>query len=431
MDEVAHRVDDETDEHAEDDQGHGAKVATEPGMGPRLRPSRSVAASLASMIHEFHLPDIGEGLTEAEIVAWLVGVGDTVTVDQPIVEVETAKTTVEIPAPFDGTITSLVGAEGDVVAVGDVLFIITDDQGESTGPDVTSPASEPVTGDEPAPHGITRSAPAGTQRAMPAVRKLASELGVDLASVVGTGASGTITAEDVRASSPGNRAEGAPPGESTPLSPTRRAIAAHMTESWTTIPHVTVQAEIRAEVLLADRGIRADKALPLEPLVAMAVAPLLRRYPEFNDAYRDASAVHHRTIDMGFAVDTEAGLMVVVVDDIEQLSLSELTAEFERLATEAQDRTIDHADTIGQTFTISNIGALGGGHGTPIIPVGTSAIMSIGRAVLRPVVEDGTLATGMVAPIDLSYDHRLIDGSLGQRFLADLVTNLETPWRDR
>jgi pyruvate dehydrogenase E2 component (dihydrolipoamide acetyltransferase) len=383
------------------------------------------------MIHEFHLPDIGEGLTEAEIVAWLVGVGDTVTVDQPIVEVETAKTTVEIPAPFDGTITSLVGSQGDVVAVGDVLFVITDAREESPLPDVTTPATGPVDRDEPAGRGTTRSAPEGTRRAMPAVRKLAGELGVDLASVVGTGAGGTITADDVRASSAGNDAEDATRGESTPLSPTRRAIAAHMTESWTTIPHVTVQAEIRAETLLADRGIRADTALPLEPLVAMAVAPLLRRYPEFNDAYLDGSAVHHRTIDMGFAVDTEAGLMVVVVDDIEQLSLSELTAEFERLTNEARERTIDHADTIGQTFTISNIGALGGGHGTPIIPVGTSAIMSIGRAVLRPVVEDGTLATGMVAPIDLSYDHRLIDGSLGQRFLGDLVASLETPWRDR
>ena len=209
------------------------------------------------MIHEFHLPDIGEGLTEAEIVAWLVGVGDTVTVDQPIVEVETAKTTVEIPAPFDGTITSLVGSEGDVVAVGDVLFVITDARGESTLPDVTTPATRPVDRDEPAGRGTTRSAPEGTRRAMPAVRKLAGELGVDLASVVGTGPGGSITADDVRASSAGHDAEDATRGESTPLSPTRRAIAAHMTESWTTIPHVTVQAEIRAEALLADRGIRA------------------------------------------------------------------------------------------------------------------------------------------------------------------------------
>ena len=383
------------------------------------------------MNHEFHLPDIGEGLTEAEIVAWLVGVGDTVTVDQPIVEVETAKTTVEIPAPFDGTITRLVGSEGDVVAVGDVLFVITDDRGEPIGAAAASPTIEAVSGDDSEARETTRPASGGTQRAMPAVRRLATELGVDLASVVGTGVGGTVTIDDVRASSSGSDADGATLGDSTPLSPTRRAIAAHMTESWTTIPHVTVQAEIRAEALLADRGIRADKALPLEPLVAMAVAPLLRRYREFNDAYRDGGVIHHRSIDMGFAVDTEAGLMVVVVDDIEQLSLSELTAAFERLASAARDRSIDHAAMTGQTFTISNIGALGGGHGTPIIPVGTSAIMSIGRARMQPVVEDGSLATGMVAPIDLSYDHRLIDGGLGQRFLGDLVTNLETPWRDR
>ena len=132
-------------------------------------------------------------------------------------------------------------------------------------------------------------------------------------------------------------------------------------------------------------------------------------------------------VDLGFAVDTEAGLIVVVVREADQLSTSELATEFERLARSAHERTITLDEITGQSFTISNIGALGGGHGTPIIPLGTSSILSIGRAKEQPVVEDGELAVGLVAPVDLSYDHRLIDGALGQRFLNDLLTSLETP----
>ena len=139
------------------------------------------------------------------------------------------------------------------------------------------------------------------------------------------------------------------------------------------------------------------------------------------------SVVQNHHYHLGFAVDTEAGLMVIVVRDADELNLKELTEEFERLAEAAMNRTITPDEATGQTFTISNIGALGGGHGTPIIPLGTSSIVSIGRAKQQPVVEDGELAIGLVAPIDLSYDHRLIDGALGQRFLADLVKGLESP----
>jgi pyruvate dehydrogenase E2 component (dihydrolipoamide acetyltransferase) len=156
------------------------------------------------------------------------------------------------------------------------------------------------------------------------------------------------------------------------------------------------------------------------------VMPLLRIHAEFNSAFVDGGMAVNSDIHMGFAVDTDAGLVVVVVHDADQLSVSELAAEFARLAKAAKDRTITLREITGQTFTISNIGALGGGHGTPIIPFGTSAIMSIGRAKHQPVVEDGELAVGLVAPLDLSYDHRLIDGSLGQRFLSDLVAGLES-----
>lgn len=259
-------------------------------------------------------------------------------------------------------------------------------------------------------------------RAMPIIRKLAKEKGVDLTLVEGSGPGGTITRADVENAAKPEEAQGL-----TPLTRVRKAIAHHMAESWRTIPHVTVQAEVRAENLLEARSLRAEKACPIETLVAAAVLPLLKRYREFNAEYVDGAIAYKSRFHLGFAVDTEAGLMVVVVKDAEKMSLEALTTEFERLAEAARDRTITPDEVTGQTFTISNIGALGGGHGTPIIPLGTSAIISIGRAKQQPVVEDDLLAVGIVAPLDLSYDHRLIDGSLGQRFLSDLITNLESP----
>ena len=384
------------------------------------------------MPQEFRMPDIGEGLTEAEIIRWFVDVGDTVEIDQILVEVETAKTVVEIPSPFAGTITRILASEGETVDVDAVLFVINGDtspEGASSGGrDAERGTAEAGIPGESRADGATStptSMPlpvAGRPKAMPVIRKLAKERGIDLATVMGTGPGGSITRADLENG----------PMVSTetlnvkPLSRTRQTIAEHMAESWRTIPHVTVQAEVRSEGLMRARMKKADSPLPIEILIARAVMPLLRTYPEFNSAYIDGGMAINPAIDLGFAVDTAAGLIVVVVNGADQLSIPELTAEFERLATAAQERTITLDEVTGQTFTISNIGALGGGHGTPIIPLGTSSIVSIGRAKEQPVVEDGELAVGLVAPLDLSYDHRLIDGGLGQRFLADLVTNLET-----
>jgi len=370
------------------------------------------------MSNEFRMPDIGEGLTEAEIIQWFVVVGDTVEVDQILVEIETAKTVVEIPSPFAGTITSINVHEGDTIEVGSVLFVIGGDTTETENgvdpkPISVAPASQSST---------PVSAANGRQlRAMPIVRKIAGERGVDLSTISGTGPNGAITRADVEIA-----AGSQPDHELTPMTRIRKTIAHHMAESWRTIPHVTVQAEVRAENLITARSHRGETPYPIETLVAKAVLPLLKRYPEFNASIRHESVLHNSHYNLGFAVDTEAGLMVVVVKDADKLSLDQITSEFERLAGAAMDRTITPDEVTGQTFTISNIGALGGGHGTPIIPLGTSSIMSIGKATQQPVVVEGELAVGLVAPIDLSYDHRLIDGSLGQRFLRDLVENLES-----
>ena len=382
------------------------------------------------MSHEFRLPDIGEGLTEAEIVTWHVEVGDEVAVDQLIVEVETAKTVVEIPSPHAGTIVSLGGDPGAVIEVGAVLFVVSsqDDVPLTAAPEPAadrapepSPTSMPPPTERPVHAEAPVRAPSSQgPRAMPVVRKLAADRGIDLAEVTGTGPGGSITRSDVEDFT----ATDAPQGEMVRLTPTRRAIAEHMAEAWRTIPHVTVQAELRAESLLAARATDGER-LSLESIVAERALPLLKEFPDFNATFMNDAVFHRTEYHLGFAVDTEAGLIVVVIHDADQMTTVEIHNEFARLAAAAKDRSLTMDEVTGQTFTISNIGALGGGHGTPIIPVGTTAIMSIGRATSQPIVMDGSLAVGLVAPMDLSYDHRVIDGGLGQRFLGALTGALE------
>jgi pyruvate dehydrogenase E2 component (dihydrolipoamide acetyltransferase) len=378
--------------------------------------------------HEFRLPDIGEGLTEADIIEWLVAVGDDIVADQAIVEIETAKTTVEITATHAGRLLALGGAPGDTIAVGEVLFVIGAEGSQFTvhsSPSDEGTLPQLARGDvlkDEGQRGHPQSSSSGERvRAMPIVRKLARERGIDLATLGGTGPGGSVTRADIERAS-----ENGPTSERIAMSRKRRAIAHHMSESWATIPHVTVQADIRAEKLLAAQDSGGEESIPVEALMVQAVLPLLGRYREFNAAVQDDSILFRSRFHIGIAVDTADGLMVVVVRDANTLPLVELAEEIRRLAHAAREGTLLPDEAIGQTFTISNIGALGGGHGTPIIPMGTAAILSIGRAHMAPVVEGGTLAVGVVAPIDLSYDHRLIDGGLGQQFLSDLIGNLES-----
>jgi pyruvate dehydrogenase E2 component (dihydrolipoamide acetyltransferase) len=375
------------------------------------------------MAHQFRLPDIGEGLTEAEIVEWSVAVGDDIDAGQTVVEIETAKTTVEIPSPYVGVLLERIGDEGDTIQVGDILFVISGENGEDAStPDGHSEARDtPASAaSDPIPQTKDSRTPSDI-RAVPAVRKLAGELGVDLASVTGSGPGGAITRRDVRAA-----VSTGVPDTVTPLTGVQRSIAHHMTASWTTIPHVTVQAEVRAEAMVAELRQGTSPPASVEAMLATAVLPLLHQYPEFNASFRDDAIVYRHVHNLGFAVDTDAGLLVAVVHHADTLSLADLTREISRVQAAAMDGTLTPTEATGQTFTISNIGALGGGHGTPIVPMGTSAIVSIGRALDQPVVHAGALEIGLIAPMDLSYDHRIIDGSLGQRFLSDLVSNLET-----
>lgn len=461
------------------------------------------------MAREFRLPDIGEGLTQAEIVRWLVGEGEHVEADQPIVEVETDKAVVEIPSPYAGVVVAHGGAEGEVIEVGAVLVTIGE-PGEApvTPPDagITGPADGGVgeEGTQPeqrapepeqrAPEPDSVSAPSAAPivgtlseeaedlsainsdptpasaavKALPIVRKLARENDVDLAAVSGTGPGGRVTRADVEAAieeaapqPEPSRAEpethpphavsdvavGAGHGISDeemmadetvarsddrrqPMSRLRRTISANMSKSWAEIPHVTTFDDVDATRLLEVRralGDRHGHKIPIEALIVKAVLPAIDEFPQFNASIDGDDLVLHGARNIGIAVDTPEGLMVAVIADADQKSVLELAAEVRRLGEGAKERTLAPDELMGQTFTVSNIGAVGGGHGTPIVPYGTVAILSVGRAQLQPVVYDGDLAIAPVMPLSLSYDHRVIDGAVGRRFTALLLENLEEP----
>jgi pyruvate dehydrogenase E2 component (dihydrolipoamide acetyltransferase) len=416
--------------------------------------------------HEFRLPDIGEGLTEAEIVRWLVPEGERVEADQPVVEVETDKAVVEIPSPYAGVVIRHGAAEGATIKVGEILVVIGE-EGEAA-PAVEEPAAveEPVeTAAAPivgtleeeaevlAPTPAAPPSSAGGVKALPIVRKLAREHGIDLATVPGTGPGGRVTREDIEAAIAARGAaatpaaaptEAAPPvaqptvtpplprtgDERRPLSRLRRTIAANMSRSWAEIPHVTTFDEVDATRLLEIRAAlatRHDTKVPLESLVVKAVIPALRAYPELNATLDGDDLILHHDHDIGIAVDTPDGLLVAVIRDAASKGVLDLAAEVVRLGEGAKARTLTPDDLTGQTFTVSNIGAVGGGHGTPIVPPGTTAILSVGRAQQKPLVEDGELVIAPLMPLSLSYDHRVIDGALGRRFMAMVMENLEEP----
>ena len=440
------------------------------------------------MAQEFRLPDIGEGLTEAEIVRWLVEEGERVETDQPVVEVETDKAVVEIPSPYAGIVLKHGGAAGDVIEVGSVLLVVGEAGEAESDPDVSDsdaagtestsgvgapssdafaveerPESRSVSGDAApivgtlseevevlAPRTEARPTGEGDQvLALPVVRKLARDNGIDLAGVEGSGPGGRITREDVHAAidsreaptekqpdateekvqAPAPRPASAG-GEREKLSRLRRTIAANMSKSWAEIPHVTTFEDADATRLLETRSALAQRygrKVPLEALVVKAVLPALDEFPEFNATLDGEDLVMHASRDIGIAVDTPDGLLVAVIRDAGDKGVLQLAEEISALGEGARDRSLSVDQLSGQTFTVSNIGAVGGGHGTPIIPYGTTAILSVGRAKERAVVYEGDLGIAPIMPLSLSYDHRVVDGAQGRRFIALVIENLEEP----
>ncbi len=384
-----------------------------PGGSPRRHVASWEEAELAQ---EFIVPDVGEGLTQITVLKWLVEVGSPVAMDEPLVEVETDKAVVDIPSPFPGTLLYQGAHEGEEIEVGAILAVVGE-AGEEWAPATDeSPAVEaaPIVGTLP-----PASVGSGTQ-ALPAVRKLADELGVDLNAVEGSGEGGRITAADVEDAAGAGRRE--------TLSRRRRAIADHLSRSWREIPHVTTFGSARAESLLAERArllAEAEGPMPLEALLISAILPLLVEYPDFNASLAGSDVLYRDHYHIGVATNTDDGLVVPVVADADRLSIHELADVIIRLGKSARGGKLTPDDVRGATFTVSNIGAVGGGYGTPIIPLGTTAIISFGRAEDQPVVEDGSVVVGKVLPISLSYDHRLIDGAQGRAFMAAVVDRIE------
>ncbi len=372
----------------------------------------------ADLAYELSLPDIGEGLTEAEIVRWLASPGDEVEANQPLVEIETDKAIVEIPAPRSGVILHQGASPGTVLHVGDLLAVIGAADETWSAAEVAAAAPAPT----PAAARAAGPADAGTgkAKAVPLVRKLARELGVDLETVTGTGRNGQITREDVAAAAATGSVEDAPTGES--LSKLRRTIAEHMTRSWEEIPHVTVWGPAEATRLLAARK---SAGVSIEALLVQAVLPALSQFPVFSANFDGQRLTVRTAYDIGVAVDTEAGLMVPVLRDAASLGLEGLATEIGRLVAGAQNRSLTTEELRGQSFTISNVGAVGGGYGTPIIPHGTTAVLSVGRARDEVIARDGQPVVAPMLPLALSFDHRVIDGSTGTRFLNAVIETIE------
>jgi pyruvate/2-oxoglutarate dehydrogenase complex dihydrolipoamide acyltransferase (E2) component len=384
---------------------------------------------------DFKLPDLGEGVTEAEIDRWLVKEGQEVAEDELLVEVITDKATAEIPSPFAGVVSRLHVKEGDVVPVGTVLITIGEGGGDHPGERVeTLEADAPV---ESAPGGDTGEA----VKAMPPVRKLARELGVDLTQVAGSGPGDRITREDVETAAAAHRgpeadapARVAGPGRREPLRGVRRMVAEHMQAAHRSIPPVTHVEECDVTELNATRRIGNERTpsgpkLTYLPFIVKAVVVALRDHPPLNSSLDEAAGeiVYHDTFDIGFAVDAPQGLLVPVIRDADKKSVPALAAEIERLATAARSGTLEMEHLRGSTFTVTSPGPFGGVMATPIINYPNAAILGVHRATERSVVRDGQIVVRTMMNLSITFDHRLLDGVTAAKFCMDVVKLLEHP----
>jgi pyruvate dehydrogenase E2 component (dihydrolipoamide acetyltransferase) len=360
--------------------------------------------------YEFRLPDLGEGLTEGEVARWLVAEGSQIAEDDPLVEIQTDKATVEIPSPSTGTVLEIRVAEGEVAPVGSILVVIGE-PGEVVPGTPRSPTA--TRGSEDAVPPVGADSRERRIAATPLVRKIATELRVDLGSVAGSGPGGRITEEDVRS------AAGAPASEGrrVPLRGVRRLIAEHMTRAHSEIPAVTWVEE-------CDFG-----QVPLDRLVATtmkACALELPRFPELNARLERDEIVYLDRYDLGFAVQTEEGLVVPVVRGCDAKSVEEVDAEVRRLTEGARDGTLSRDELRGSTFTVTSAGKLAGLFQTPIVNHPEVAILSLGRIAERPVVRDGAVVVRPVGNIAVSFDHRVVDGARAAAFGLAVIARLES-----
>ena len=425
-------------------------------------------------MQEFKLPDLGEGMQEAEIVQWLVKPGDTIKLDQTMVKVETDKAVVEIPSPVAGRVTEIRVQDGQVAKVGDTLVVFESSTSSNGGGSTSSQnsastlaVSKPVSA--PSPAAQTQ---ATKQRvlAAPAVRKLAFELGIDLEQVTPSNPNGRVSIEDVRAYAEQARAEltnpasSAPPiekgeeeqvvpqavpnitqkvkqpapptqDERQPLTGLRKRIAEHMERSWRIIPHATAFDEVDGGALAALREAlkpvaeKRGSRLTYIPLLIKLLIPVLKEFPIFNASLDEErrEIIYKRSYHIGVATAAPEGLLVPVLRNADHLTLIEIASNLERLIEGAKKRTLSLPELSGSTFTLNNVGSFGGSSGTPIINHPEVAILAVGKLQDKAVVQQGVVIVRPMMPLALSFDHRLIDGAMAGAFLARFKELIENP----
>jgi pyruvate/2-oxoglutarate dehydrogenase complex dihydrolipoamide acyltransferase (E2) component len=373
------------------------------------------------MAYEFKLPDLGEGLTEGEIARWLVAEGQEVGEDDPLVEIQTDKTTVEIPSPAAGTVTRILAGEGDVVPVGSVIVVIGDGAAATVEDPPPAPlAAESASAEAGSAEPAARShdvAAGGRVRATPLVRRLAQELGVDLDSVRATGPQGRITEQDVRAATTTDAdRQPAREGRRERLRGVRRLIAENMTRAQA-IPAVTFVEQCDFT------GVDLDR---LVPTVLRATALSLRDYPELNARLEGDEIVYLDRYDLGFAVQTDQGLVVPVVRGCDAASPEELEREVRRLVDAARAGRLRPEELRGSTFTVTSAGKLGGLFVTPLIHAPEVGILGVHRIADRPTVRDGELTIRRIGHVSVTFDHRVVDGARAAEFALAVIRRLES-----
>ena len=441
-----------------------------------------------STIASFPLPDVGEGLTEAEIVSWKVKPGDTVKVNQIIVEIETAKSLVELPCPFAGTVSELLYKEGDTVEVGKAIITVSVDDGAVTSAvavaevaasahQAVADAAASVSTEEKQPnlvgYGVSHSlggsrrrrgaavapattaipvvTPSATQEstplysdkviAKPPVRKLARDLGVDLTQVTGTGLGGEITREDVvggatQAKVFRNLTTPAPPSEREeriPVKGVRKAIANAMVSSAFTAPHVSIFVDVDAtrtmEYVKRLKASTDFAGVKVTPLLIMAKAMIwaIRRNPMVNSTFTAEEIIVHNFVNFGIAAATPRGLIVPNIKDADKMSMLELAQAIEQLAATAREGKTSPAEMKDGTITITNIGVFGVDTGTPILNPGEVAIVALGSIRPKPWVVNNEIQVRQVTTIGATFDHRVVDGDVASRFVQDVASVIEEP----
>lgn len=407
------------------------------------------------MSYEFKFADVGEGIVEGLLVKWRVKEGDLISRDQIIADIETDKAIVEIPSPKEGTILKLHFGENDTVHVGDVLVTIgeTGEKVEKSPSKIETPKVEPpkhppsVVGELREDLGFessssnkviqktTKGYETSIPYAMPRVRQLADELGVDISSIHGTGPAGRISEEDIRRVAQGKvagEAEKYGPVERIPFVGTHKSTAEHLIRTTSTaamVTHFDVVDVDALDIVRNKMNAQNGRRLSYLPFFIRAVINALKAFPIINSSLDETASeiVIKKYYHMGIAVDTDHGLVVPVIRDADKKSLIELATLAEGFAERSRKRTVGVDELRGGTFTISNVGMIGGIFATPIMPYPQSAILAIGRIRDVPVVRNGKIEIGKQAPLSLSFDHRLIDGADAARFVNRIIEEITNP----